>query len=111
MFEKNDATIDLERYKRIIFEWCNGVNGILHVDLDRTEGWLYVKCKDKDSAGQGIYSFVDISSLQVPIHINLAFARINAQWYNRKMLAVSYIKTRRYEHRFPHSKGANEIIC
>lgn len=92
MFEKNDPTIDLERYKRIIFEWCSGVNGILHVDLDRSEGWLYVKCKDKESAGQ-------------------AFARINAQWYNRKMLAVSYIKSRRYEQRFPHSKGANEIIC
>ena len=53
MFEKNDPTIDLERYKRIIFEWCSGVNGILHVDLDRSEGWLYVKCKDKESAGQG----------------------------------------------------------
>jgi len=92
MFEKNDPTIDLERYKRIIFEWCNGVNGILHVDIDPSEGWLYVKCKNKDSAGQ-------------------AFSRINAQWYNRKMLAVSYIKSRRYEQRFPHSKGANEIIC
>ena len=53
MFEANDPTIDIERYKRIIFEWCSGVNGILHVDLDRSEGWLYVKCKDKDSAGQG----------------------------------------------------------
>ena len=63
MFEANDPTIDVERYKRIIFEWCSGVNGILHVDLDRSEGWLYVKCKDKDSAGQGNSKYILYASL------------------------------------------------
>jgi len=92
MFQPNDSDAQLDTLKGVIAEWCKGNNGIIHIDRSPKEGFLFIKCKDRASAGK-------------------AFEAINANWYKRKMVSVSYIRTSRYETRFPHSKGKTIVIA
>jgi hypothetical protein len=91
MFTAGDSSIEIEKLKKVIFEWCKSNNGIIDIELSRNEGFLFIKCKDKPSAGK-------------------AYEAINANWYNKKMVSVSYIRTTRYEKRFPKSLGKNIVI-
>ena len=54
MFTAGDSSIQIEKLKKVIFEWCKSNNGIVDIELSRNEGFLFIKCKDKPSAGKGI---------------------------------------------------------
>ena len=43
---------DISRIRAVIKEWCAGNGGVLTVDMRPKEGFVYVKCKDRPSAGK-----------------------------------------------------------
>ena len=49
MFTAGDSSIEIEKLKKVIFEWCKSNNGIIDIELSRNEGFLFIKCKDKPS--------------------------------------------------------------
>ena len=55
MFSVGDRSIEKERLQNVVAEWCKGNEGITHIDLAQGEGFLFIKCKDKESAGKGTF--------------------------------------------------------
>ena len=53
MFQPNDSDAQLDTLKGVIAEWCKGNKGIIHIDMSPKEGFLFIKCKDRASAGKG----------------------------------------------------------
>lgn len=93
MFDKNDNNSLLRvKIQDAILEKCDSHCNILHIDIDRTSGCVYVKCASPTDAG-------------------VVYRSLHGWWYEGRLITVKYLRLERYMQRFPASPSAGPFLA